>query len=169
MPHLETFYGNKQVNLSAAVGAKGVNSKDDVIAVQALLKYAMSGRPAWKGINFPEPTGTLDQMTISLIRKYQAFARRRSNGGVSVDGRIDPAKGERAFGKRGMWTILMLNGDAMESWLLKGGKNSSYLRDIGARYPAFQAAIGDGVGTLGLELEGSGSNGGVGTLGLELE
>ena len=167
MPHLEEFYGNRQVNLGAAVGARGVNSKDDVIAVQALLKYAMSGRPAFKGVSFPEPTGALDQATVSLIRRYQAFARRRSNGGVSVDGRIDPAKGERAFGKRGMWTILMLNGDAMETWLLKGGKNSSYLRDIGFHYPAFQAAIGDGVGTLGLELEGS--DGGIGTLGLELE
>ena len=165
MPQLEEFFGNRQVNLAAAVGTRGVNSKDDVIAVQALLKYAMSGRQAWEGVKFPEPTGAMDAATVSLIRKYQSFARRRSNGAVSVDGRIDPAKGERAVGKRGMWTILMLNGDAMETWFLNGSPNSSFIRDMGLKYPAFQVAIGEGVGSLNLTLEGSG----VGTLGLELE
>jgi hypothetical protein len=165
MPHLQEFFGNRQVNLGAAVGARGVNSKDDVIAVQALLKYAMSDRKAWSGVKFPEPTGVMDAATVSLIRKYQSFARRRSNGAVSVDGRIDPAKGERAYGKRGLWTILMLNGDAMETWVMKGAQNSSFIRDMGLQYPAFQAAIGEGVGTLNLPLEGSG----VGSLGLTLE
>ena len=124
---------------------------------------------------YPQLARLRGQATACLL--YGWILRRADHVFVQTDRmkrdvcrrRIDPAKGERAFGKRGMWTILMLNGDAMESWLLKGGKNSSYLRDIGAHYPAFQAAIGDGVGTLGLELEGSGSNGGVGTLGLTLE
>ena len=167
MAKIEIFNDLQQVNLSSPVGRGGVNAKDDVLALQTLMKYALEDRAGWKDVRFPEPTGTMDGMTRALIKKYQRYMKRNLPTTV-VDGRVDPAKGNSPYGKRGLWTILALNTDAVEIWLLKGAKNASFLHDIGLRFPAFKVAIGDnGVGTLNLPLDGGYE--GVGTLGLELE
>ncbi len=167
MAKIDEINEMEQVNLHGSVGKNGVNSKGDVLAVQALMKYALAERPKWNLLTFPEPTGTFDKATAALIKLVQQHARKESRGGVSVDGRVDPAKGSRAFGRRGLWTIMILNTLAMETWILNNAKNGSYIRDMGIKYPAFRWAIGDsGVGTLNLELEGGK---GIGTLGLELE
>jgi hypothetical protein len=109
----------------------------------------------------------MDGKTRALIKKYQRHMKRKMPTTV-VDGRVDPAKGSSPYGKRGLWTILALNTDATEIWLVNGAKNASFLHDIGLRFPAFKTAIGDnGVGTLNLPLDGGYQ--GVGTLGLELE
>jgi len=168
MAKLEKISGIVRVNVDGSVGLNGVNSKDDVVAVQALLKYAMAERPHWNKLTFPEPNGVVDRITLSFIRRFQKHARSIAGGGVAIDGRIDPAIGERAFGRRGMWTMVMLNIYALETWFYMGSKNSNYIRDIRLRFPAFNAAIGsDGVGSLDLELEPSVA--GIGTLGLSLE
>jgi hypothetical protein len=168
MAKLQNFNGSEQINVSASVGAKGVNNRDDVIAIQALLRYALSGRNAFRGVKMPEITGSCDVDTIMAIRKYQEYLRRRNNIRVSIDGRIDPAKETSAFGKKGLWTMLMLNTEAMETWILNGGANGNYINDMFLQYPQLKSAIGAvPVGTLGLTLEPS--RRGVGTLGLELE
>lgn len=167
MAKIENIGGSDQINLSASVGRNGTNHKDDVIAVQAMLKYALEGISGWEGVRFPQPTGTMDAQTRSLIKKFQRFLR-RYNPTAPVDGRIDPADGQMARGKKVMWTIIALNTQAMETWLLNKRMGANYIHAVGLLYPAFKVAVGDeGVGSLNLPLDG-GSNG-VGTLGLELE
>ena len=143
MAKIEEFFGTGQVNLTASVGRRGVNAKSDVLVIQALMKYALSERKAWQGTRFPEPSGAMDGNTLALIKRYQQAARRQSRNTVAVDGRIDPAKGERPHGSRGLWTILRLNSDAIETWILNGAKNASYINDIAMRLPAFRHAVGD--------------------------
>jgi hypothetical protein len=168
MAKIERFNELEQVNVSASVGRTGVNLSSDVLAVQALLKYALGERRSWQGVRFPEPTGAMDAPTMSLIRRYQMSYRKRLGSSISVDGRIDPAKGRAAFGRKGMWTIQLLNSDAMEWWVMNGADGAGYIQKVGQAFPAFRSVVGsNGVGTLGLELEG-GSNG-VGSLGLALE
>jgi hypothetical protein len=144
-----------EINVSASVGAGGANSKDDVIVVQAMLKYALEARSFFLGEKFPEPTGTMDVATIDLIRKYQRYLRRKLKVPVSVDGRIDPANGSTAFGKNGKWTIQMLNADVMEMWLIVHGGEGNHLEDLCRRFPLVASAIGGEVpaGTLSLRLE----------------
>jgi hypothetical protein len=165
MARIEKISDMNQVNLSASVGRNGVNNKNDVLAVQALMKYGLEDNPDWRGMRFPEPTGTFDGLTLALIKRYQRHLKRLVSS-AKVDGRIDPAKGTFTAGGRVMWTILSLNSDAMATWIFNKQIGSGYIHAIGQIYPAFKSAIGDGgVGTLNLELEGSG----IGTLGLELE
>lgn len=165
MARIENFNDYPQVNLTASVGKGGVNYDDDVLAVQALMKYAFEGERGWEGYKFPTPTGTLCKLTRSLIKRYQRVIKRTVNS-ATVDGRIDPAKGTFPAGSRAMWTILSLNTDAMATWLLSKRMGANYIHAVGMMFPEFRAAIGDrGVGTLNLELDG----GGVGTLGLDLE
>jgi hypothetical protein len=144
-----------EINVSASVGAGGVNSKDDVIVVQAMLKYGLKARSYFLGEKFPEPNGTMDPATMELIRKYQQYLRRKLKVPVSVDGRIDPANGSAAFGKKGKWTIQMLNADVMEMWLIVNGGHGNHLEDLCRRFPQASSAIGGEVpvGTLSLKLE----------------
>jgi hypothetical protein len=164
MAKIEAIEGINQVNLSAPVGKNGVNAKDDVIAVQALMKYALEGERGWQGIQFPEPTGTLDAATRALIKKYQRNVKRLVSS-AKVDGRIDPAKGMFTNGTKAMWTIMSLNTDALATWVLSKRIGTNYIHAIATLFPAFKTAVGDrGIGSLNLKLEG-----GVGSLGLELE
>lgn len=168
MARLQEFNGFTQVNLHASVGENGVNAKNDVIAVQALMRYGLNWRRSWADVELPEPNGVMGPKTAALIRRFQQELRKSAGRGVIVDGRIDPAKGIRPSGRRAMWTILMLNTTAVETFLLSGSQGTSYIAEISKQYPAFKAAISsNGVGTLDLELEGSAP--GIGTLGLSLE
>ncbi len=167
MANIEIIDGVTHVNVSTSVGRNGVNSESDVLAVQALMKFALEGRPVWHGIKFPEPTGTMDRRTQELIKHFQRHQKRITKRG-KIDGRIDPAKGLYVNGSANFWTIRALNVEAVESWAVWNRIGRNHVHAIGLLYPAFKAAIGDeGVGTLNLPLDG-GSNG-VGTLGLELE
>lgn len=144
-----------EINVSASVGNRGVNNKDDVLVVQAMLKYALEARSYFLKEKFPEPNGTMDAVTLELIRKYQRYLRRKLRIPVSVDGRIDPAKGTAAFGKKGKWTIQMLNADVMEMWLIAHGGSGNHLEDLCRKFPQVLSAIGGDVpvGTLSLRLE----------------
>lgn len=167
MARLEVFDDVPQVNLSASVGKKGVNDPRDVLAVQALLKYAFDGERGWKETVFPEPTGAFCDATRLIIKRYQRVIKRMQPA-ANVDGRIDPARGNYPSGSRVVWTILALNTDAMTAWLLNRGKRvgRNYIHAMSTLYTGFRDAVGDrGVGTLNLELEG----GGLGSLDLELE
>ncbi len=144
-----------EINVSASVGRGGVNLKDDVLVVQAMLKYALDARSYFLGERFPEPSGTMDAATIHLIEQYQQYLRRKLKVPISVDGRIDPAKGSASFGKKGKWTIQMLNADVMEMWLIVHGGEGNHLEDLCRRFPQASAALGGDipVGGLSLRLE----------------
>ena len=168
MAKLETFFELEEINVTASVGSNGVNLEDDVMVVQALLKYALAERGFFRKMTFSEPTGTMDDNTKSLIKQFQRFVRKMNNADISVDGRIDPAKGKTAFGKKGQWTIQILNGAALGYFLLSGAIGETYIHDICRRFPQTQRAIGDlPVGSLGLTLEPSVRRG-IGSLGLAL-
>ncbi len=157
----------QEIELSGSVGAGGANQYGDVVAVQALLKYSMTGRPQFRGSYIEDPDGICGPKTIGLIKKYQEYLRKNGRR-VSLDGRIDPAKSGAAFGKRGMWTIEMLCAQALETWVLSGAANDNYVRDMYTKFPKFRAAIPNPpIGTLNLQLASSRRV--VGTLGLSLE
>ncbi len=157
------------LNVTAPVGANGVNLKDDVVIVQALLNYSLRKRGGFRGRKFPVVSGGMDAGTLRLIKNFQDYVNDSPyHQNVTADGRIDPAKGDRVAGKKRRWTILELNYLALEMWLLDGGKNGGPIGDICARYPQAKEVLDNSVGGLGLSLEGS-SNAPVGSLRLSLE
>lgn len=166
MAKIEKFFGGfNKINVTASVGENGVNLKDDVMVVQAMLKYSMKEHPYFRGFKFPEPTGAIDDETKFLIKGYQRFLRKKDHVRVQVDGVIDRAIGEKPFGKRGLWTILHLNTHVLQWRLLNGGQGNEF-EDLCRTYPQLWAVLEDvPVGSLGLSLESSG----VGSLDLGLE
>lgn len=158
-----------EINVSNSVGKGGANAKDDVLVVQALLKYALEGRHYFRNDTFPEPNGTMDENTMKLIKKYQRYVRIKQKLKMSVDGRIDPSRGGiHVPGKRLLWTISSLNCDALERYLIEDRAGADPINSICVRYPQVKAVLGEPpVGTLGLKLEPSRI--GVGTLNLGLE
>jgi hypothetical protein len=140
------------INVSSSVGVRGVNHTDDVIVVQALLKYALEHKRDFRNEEFPEPCGAFLKTTSQLIKKYQRYHNR--NGSlVSIDGRIDPAEGSAyAKGSRKFWTIYALNIDAVEAAFLSGRKSA--IDGVCSRWPFIKKILNkNGVGTLNLELE----------------
>lgn len=170
MAQIEKFFGDiDNINVTATVGAGGVNLKDDVMVVQAMLKYALEARPYFQKFKFPEPTGVMNKETAEIIKEYQRFLRRRDNVSVSVDGVISRAVGEKAFGKRGLWTILCLNTHVMESQLLSGEAESNHILFLCRKFPQLFKVLDDvPVGTLNLSLA-SAAQRVVGSLNLALE
>jgi hypothetical protein len=154
MAKIEKFFGGfDKINVTAAVGENGVNSKDDVMVVQAMLKYALEEKVAFRGFKFPEPTGTMDRATAVLIKEYQRYLRKKCNARVSVDGVISRAVGEKPFGSSGLWTILYLNSDVLEMRLLSGGEGNEF-EVLCRKFPQLYAVLEDlPVGTLNLGLE----------------
>lgn len=143
----------KIINVSASVGANGVNNSEDVIVVQALLKYALGERREYWDAEFPEPSGAFIDSTARLIKKFQRHNNRAQNVRVAIDGRIDPVKGGAyAQGTKKHWTIYSLNVSALEIALLNG--HNSAIEGICKRWSFIQGILSkNGVGSLGLELE----------------
>ena len=141
------------INITASVGANGVNLREDVVVVQAMLKYTLERRPYFRGTVFPEPTGADAKATAELIKKYQRFNNKTSFIKVPIDGRIDPLKdGMYAHGTSKQWTIYSLQADALEIALLNG--HPSMIEGICRRWSFIRGIFNlNGVGSLGLELE----------------
>lgn len=166
MAKMEKFFGFYKINLTASVGENGVNLKDDVMVVQAMMKYALEGRPQFRRFRFSEPTGAMDKNTAQMIREFQRNLRRRGIR-VSADGVIDRAVGEKPFGKKSHWTILQLNWEVLEWRLLSGGSGSEF-EDLCRKFPQLHAVLDDlPVGSLDLSLEPSMPR--VGALNLSLQ
>lgn len=170
MAHIEKVQSWYEINVDASVGKGGVNAKDNELVVQALLKHALEPMDYFRNDRFSEPTGVMDANTMRLIEKFQRYARRRVKTRLSVDGRIDPAKGMTAFGTKGRWAIRSLNTEAASADLMfyNNDGSSTLVESICRKYPQVAKVLGEiPVGALGLPLESS-SNG-VGTLNLGLE
>jgi len=150
--------GFNEINLTNSVGRKGVNNSDDVFVVQAMLKYAVEKNPYFAYTNFfPMPNGRMDDETLLNIKTFQFFVREKLNNRVSVDGRIDPAKGlfvsacKPGGRQRLTWTIGQLNGASLEAAFLKGAEN--YIADICKTFPQVKVILSrQTVGSLGLAL-----------------
>ena len=168
MANIETFFGDqKLINLTASVGENGVNLKDDVMVVQAMLRYALKENSYFRKQKLPAVTGAIDNETKALIREYQRFLRRKDKNDVAVDGVIDRAVGEKPYGRRGMWTILCLNTHVLIARLLSGGTGNE-IEDLCRKNPQLYAVLDNiPVGSLNLSLEPSIQR--VGTLNLALE
>lgn len=133
------------INLSAAVGSTGaVNHPNDVMVVQALLLYLNPYKRGFGMHEGPEwPTGTFDKATAWAIKKYQAHVNhsRKNRLRLIEDGRISPAQGKFAFGRGAyIWTIAMLNMDALENALL-AGHDQGHIEYICRRYPEIKAML----------------------------
>lgn len=141
------------INVSASVGSNGVNNSEDVIVVQALLKYALEERREYRGAEFPEPSGAFVNSTAQLIKKFQRHNNRAQNVRVAIDGRVDPAKGGAyAHGSRKHWTIYSLNVAALEMAILNG--QNSAIEAICNRWSFIRGLLNkNGIGSLDLELE----------------
>lgn len=140
------------INVSASVGANGVNNHEDVIVVQALLKYALERNPDFRNSDFPEPSGAFIKTTAQLIKKYQRHQSRNGQK-VPIDGRIDPVRGGIfAYGSNKWWTIYALNVEAFEPALLYGDK--SPIEGICKRWAFIKPILNkNGAGSLDLSLE----------------
>lgn len=166
MAKIMMINGFELINVSGSVGKNAVNFKDDVMVVQALLKYTLSHLQPFRGVNFPTPTGAIDRDTVRLIRQFQEYWNRKvKNVKLAIDARVDPVREGDTGGTLGK-TIDKLNGAAFEAWFLSGQKNENYISDICKRFPQLNSIFTEGVGTLGLSLEPSAPR--AGTLNLAL-
>lgn len=165
MAKIERFTSWNVINVTASVGENGINLKDDVMVVQAMLKHAPEKRGVFGKVKLPQPDGIMNQLWIDTIKNYQRYLRRKQNTKASVDGKIDRAVGETVFGKRTRWTILCLNSEILELKLLDGEFNKQF-EDLFRHFPQLHGILEIPVGSLDLTLEGGS---GVGTLNLGLE
>lgn len=140
------------INITATVGVGGVNLQQDVIVVQALLRYALESVWDFKDVKIPEPTGGDIRTTTEIIKKFQRYNNRTTKQPVPIDGRIDPIRdGKNAYGTNKFWTLYALHSKAMEVSLLSG--NPHPIEAICRRWSAVKAVLENSVGSLGLALE----------------
>lgn len=140
------------INVTATVGVGGVNLQQDVIVVQALLRYALESIPDFHN-KIPEPTGGDIRTTAEIIKKFQRYHNRTESNPISIDGRIDPiqSKTRFAYGTNKFWTLYALHTKAMETSLLSG--KGDPIKAICNRWSAVEAVLQNSVGSLGLALE----------------
>lgn len=165
MAKIERFPWGNVINLTASVGLNGINLRDDVMVVQAMLKHAPEKRGAFGKIKLPLPTGIMTPQWIEIIKDYQRYLRQKRKEKVSVDGKINRAIGERVFGKRASWTILCLNTELLEMRLFNGGAVNE-IEELCNHFPQLKGVLEMPVGSLDLTLEGGS---GIGSLDLALE
>ena len=128
-----------------------------MIVVQALMHYALRQIPYFGSDRFPFPNGRMDEAGEKLIKKFQRYLRKTKTR-ISVDGRIDPAKGfYTGVRKNLLHTIQQLNNKAQDTYCATTGDWSAmdeYIDDVRKVYPQVDAILSrPGVGTLNLGLE----------------
>lgn len=100
------------INVTEAVGPYAAsNQLDNVMVVQALLKFINMGSKTWPEATVSEPDGTYTPRLATLIVDFQRQSNQASRGTLqyAVDGRVSPAKGKSQYGYRQVWTIIALN------------------------------------------------------------
>jgi hypothetical protein len=105
-------------NVTNSVGKKGVNGKNDVFLVQAMLRELPDNkRGGLARRDCPLATGTFDKKTENVIRKYQGCHKREK---IARDCLINHAGGQFVPGTKRPWTIIQLNTDLMEYYMIAG-------------------------------------------------
>ncbi|NNE98682.1 MAG: hypothetical protein HKN25_06645 [Pyrinomonadaceae bacterium] len=147
----------RDINVCNSVGKGGFNARADVMVVQALMHYALPRLPYFHSTAFPMPNGNADEQFVRNIVKFQRYLR-KNNRRVSVDGRIDPAKGMQAGRRKNLyWTIQQLNSLASDKWILLNNMNvedqDGFIDELRRLYPQVDAILaGTAVGSLSLAL-----------------
>ena len=133
------------MNVSAVVGPGGVNQPDDIIVVQALLRYLPADLRGVSDRDCPLITGAFDSPTRDAIEMYQRSYNLRPNrkGRIIEDGRVSPAENRTLFGGGDYtWTIIRLNRDARKIGKLRGlNADVGYMDAIWERWPEVRAAL----------------------------
>src|SRR5687768_14761374 len=130
--------GGDMINVSKKVGVKGANDPNDVMVVQAMLKYMTQFRKKWTNVVLPDPNGTFDKATQTAIFDYQQDVRTDPNRAlhfwVAKDGSISSFReGIRLLHKQQL-TISAMNWDcAMLATALNDG--TDHIDAIIKRWP----------------------------------
>jgi hypothetical protein len=142
MPNLFNYKGFDYLNITATVGADGVNDIDDVYLVQAFLYEVLTYRATNYSVRMPPlPTGTYDCRTTDALADYKKICNQiavrepRYNHKVYYDKHINPIQGSIfAFGTNKLWAMARLNGEIYEVMTNSniGGTNLKYMY---AKYP----------------------------------
>lgn len=110
MARIEKYMGDDFINIDEKVGVKGRNVINDVLVIQALLKYYSLSPYKWTNAYLPEPNGILDFNTQKAIFDFQQLVRTRNAGlWVSKDGAISPYQKNVKLLNKQEWTIISLN------------------------------------------------------------
>jgi hypothetical protein len=146
-------FTDEVINVTATVGVGGVNLQQDVIVVQALLRFALEDVGGFQDVQIPEPTGGDVRTTAEIIKKFQRYYNRTKRDPISIDGRIDPIQGKTpfAYGTNKLWTLYALHQRAIETSLLSG--KGDPIKAICRRWSAVKAVLENSVGSLDLALE----------------
>lgn len=155
MPKLDKIDRLTILNLSSSVGEGCINYKDDVMVVQAFLKYVLELTDLLPNFRLAEPNGTYTPYLGRLIRAYQRLDKRyyTTTKRLAADGIVSPANGENVPGTTKPWTIWLLNDEARYRYLSEGATRRGYINDLLDRFPVLIAVMQRSVGTLGLSLE----------------
>lgn len=135
-------YGDDFFNVESPVGYQpAMNFTNDIIVVQALLKYINEGAKWWADSKLPVPNGVLGNLG-QIIWEYQGRIRKFNNGyWVAQDGRVSPSKGGKLnFQGSGRYTIMQLNGHA-NSVGIALGHTHYYIEEIFNRWRVVRYAL----------------------------
>ena len=136
--------GDDFFNVDLVVGYHPAgNYSNDIIIVQALLKYINEGAKWWADSKLPLPNGTLGNLG-QIIWEYQGRIRKLSNSNgywVAQDGRVSPSKGGKySFAGGGRYTIMQLNGHANMVGIALGHTHF-YIEEIFKRWKNVRYAL----------------------------
>jgi hypothetical protein len=137
-------YGEDFFNVASAVGYQPANNyTNDIIIVQALLKYINEGAKWWADSKLPVPNGALGNLG-QIVSEYQGRIRKQTkvNGyWVAQDGRVSPSTdGKHSFPGGGRYTIMQLNGHAAMVGVALGHKKH-YIEEIFDRWKVVRYAL----------------------------
>ncbi len=137
-------FGEDFFNVDLAVGHQPANNyTNDIIIVQALLKYINEGAKWFPDSKLPVPNGTLGNLG-QIVWEYQGRVRKlsRVNGyWIAQDGRVSPTKGgKHSFPGGGRYTIMQLNGHAAMVAIALGHTHY-YIEEIFNRWKVVRYAL----------------------------
>jgi len=137
-------YGEDFFNVDTIVGYQPANNyTNDIIIVQALLKYINEGAKWWADSKLPVPNGTLGNFS-RIIWEYQGRIRKQGNVNgywVAQDGRVSPSVGGKySFQGGGRYTIMQLNSHASMVGAALGHKYH-YIEEIFNRWKVVRYAL----------------------------
>jgi hypothetical protein len=142
MANIFMYHNLRYLNIDATVGTDGVNMRDDVYLVQALLFEVLTKRFAGRGAKMPRiPTGTFSQETMESLIDYKKIKNDTNkryalgNPKIYYEKHIDSIKGSIfAFKSNQPWALVQLQGDLRDQLAMTGVDSTveSYLYD---KYP----------------------------------
>ncbi len=144
MAKVISYNGDNIINLDAKVGANGNNSPNDVVVVQAMLKYLTQFTKRWTRANIPEPNGQLDPNTRQAIFDFQDHVRSTVGNPyewVARDGSISPYNQRVALLRKQAWTIIKVNEECVTLSAAKRD-GTDHIDALCCRWPQVAKALG---------------------------